>query len=73
MPAWVARTSTLASSAATLSANRGEPLVVTVPAASKRSFHEIGTPSSGPRERPWRALSPAAPASARARSAVARM
>ena len=46
------------------------PLVVAVPAVSKRSFQEIGTPSSGPRRVPFRARAAAASASARLRKPI---
>ena len=72
MPARVARASTRASASGTRSAKTGEPPVVATPAESTRSFHEIGTPSSGPMRRPALARSRAAPASASARSGVVR-
>lgn len=71
-PARVARTSTRASCAATRSASAGVPWLVTLPALSKRSFHEIGTPSSGEHLMPLAARPCAASASARARAAVSR-
>ena len=50
----------------------GEPAPVTSPAVSSRSLTTIGTPSSGPRKRPWRQRREAAAAWCRARSAVTR-
>ena len=52
--------------------NKAEPASVAVPAVSKRSFQEIGTPSSGDFRVPARARADAALASARARSWVTR-
>jgi hypothetical protein len=71
-PAAVALASTTASRSGTRPSSSFDPASVTMPAVSKRSFQEIGTPSSGDRRCPDAARSAAAAASAKARSAVTR-
>src|SRR4030095_8929125 len=51
-PAALSRRTTSASSGGTLSRKNDEPWVVRTPAVSKMSLRPIGTPWSGPRQRP---------------------
>ena len=71
-PAALAFSSTSASRVGVRPARSFEPASVAVPAESKRSFQEIGTPSSALRRVPAFARARAASASARARSDVTR-
>src|SRR5262245_6268907 len=69
-PASRSRRTASASSAGTLSRKNDEPWVVRTPAVSKMSFTPIGTPWSGPRQRPAASSASARRAASRARPAL---